>query len=54
MRRYQVGEVVRQLLLGEMVDPTLKTFADPANRARVCFDRLRLQPLSLRCCRCNA
>ena len=47
VRRHQFGEVVRQLLLGELVDVAIEPHPDPPNRTRVRFDRLRLQPLEL-------
>lgn len=47
VRRHQFGEVVRELLLGEVVDPAIEALADPPNCARVRLDRLRLQPLEL-------
>lgn len=47
VRGHQLGEIVDQLRLGEIIDSTLEMFADAPDRARVRLDRLGLQTLEL-------
>ena len=47
MRRDQLGEVVRQLRLGQAVDLVIETRTDASDGARVGVDGLRLQAFEL-------
>jgi hypothetical protein len=47
VRGHQIGEVVGQLRLGQIVDLVVEVVADAANGARVGLDGLGLQPLEL-------
>ena len=47
MRGHQVAEIVGELLDGQPVNLMIKVIADPADRPRIGFDRLRLQPFEL-------
>ena len=47
VRLGQVAEVLGQLALGQIVDLLIELGSDPANGARIGFDRLRLQAFEL-------
>ena len=47
VRLAQVGEVIHQVGLGQMLDLRIEVISDPADGARIRLNRLRLQTLEL-------